>query len=85
MYNIMVCKCEVKPTCNCVFESKFNWISDSSSWWPERDELSEMVSDCAELSVSWWSWNWNLDRRERQRRRVERLRERLREINCVCE
>jgi hypothetical protein len=38
-----------------------DWISDSSSWWLERDELSEMVSDRAELSVSRWSRNRNLD------------------------
>lgn len=37
------------------------WISDSSSRWLERDELSEMVSDRAELSVSRWSRNRNLD------------------------
>jgi hypothetical protein len=29
-----------------------DWISNSSSWWLEGDELSEMVSDHAELSVS---------------------------------
>ncbi|KAE8038059.1 hypothetical protein FH972_010605 [Carpinus fangiana] len=53
-----------------------DWISNSSSWWLEGDELSEMVSDHAELSVSQWAQNWNLDKRERERRRESKGRDR---------
>jgi hypothetical protein len=47
-----------------------DWISNSSSWWLEKDELSEMVSDRAKLSVSRWSRNLDREReRERERER----------------